>query len=106
MPEQQPTASGDVEALTDLIDAWWEWADQRTIHHDGVEYVASVSLAHSLAAYVQAARDEERERVLGEVEERVADLPTTRTQAWTTGWDSVPLHAVQVIVREARGGAR
>ena len=39
-----------VNALDDLISAWWLEQDEPTIVHDGVEYLASTHLAEALIA--------------------------------------------------------
>lgn len=38
------------EQITDAIDSWWAEAELRTAHHDGVEHIASISLADAVLA--------------------------------------------------------
>lgn len=42
------SADNGEDTLTDLIDQWWETAEERTVYHDGVELIASVRLAQFL----------------------------------------------------------
>jgi hypothetical protein len=112
MTGPQPTASAEVEA------ALVEIVNDATVTHpmwigdDGqpLDYLpereAQISdfvrgLAADLAAYVQAALDEERERVLGEVDTRITERfrEHPRAVSWLAEW------ALSVI-RDARGGDR
>ena len=40
------------------------------------------------------------QRIAGEIAEQVEALPTSRTQAWETGWYSVSLKDVLSVIRE------
>jgi hypothetical protein len=102
MTRPQPTGGEDVEALENVI---YDVIVPLTSDHAWAEEVTE-AVAQKVAAYVQAARDEELARVLGEVERDLTGLPTTRTKAWDRGWDSISLDDAIRIVREARGGAR
>ena len=49
-----------VNALDDLISAWWLEQDEPTIVHDGVEYLASTRLAEALIAAGWVSPEEHR----------------------------------------------
>jgi hypothetical protein len=112
MTGPQPTTSAEVEALADLIDREYELAEAA----GGIPApfaLARVILASDwLAAYVQAARDEERARVLGEVHlmldrkatEWADEYAASNSDADYGRWDGWENAAR--FVRDARGGAR
>jgi len=89
----QPTASaGDVESLAAELAHWWETWDGRPAYPSGQMFAEAVLESDWLADV----RREERERVLGEVEQWHLDH-------WYLGGAT---NAALAFIREARGGAR
>lgn len=91
MAEQYTDPARDVEALAEALarDLWGR-----------LELVMDDERCIALIAEALAAdRARVRAETLAEVGRKVYDLPTTRTQAWRNGWNSVSLNDVLGIVR-------
>jgi hypothetical protein len=88
--EQYTDPARDAEALAEALyrEHGWSgcagsaWANLPDGAKDGWRFAARV-----------------RAETLAEVGRKVYDLPTTRTQAWRNGWNSVSLNDVLGIVR-------